>query len=84
MLVRTDIPIPGSRSAARVEENAAAAELVLDAADIAAIRALSEGAEVCGTRYAAPMMALLEGNCIPLDEWKGENENEVIEEGKEA
>ena len=67
-----DIPIPGCRSSERVEENAGAAELQLAPDDIAAIRKLSENAEVKGTRYAGAMMKFVEGNCIPLNEWKGE------------
>ncbi|THH03326.1 hypothetical protein EW145_g6348 [Phellinidium pouzarii] len=66
------IPIPGCRSSERVEENAGGAELQLSREDVAAINALSEAADVQGDRYATAMMALLKGDCIPPEEWKGE------------
>ena len=48
------------------------AELKLSAEDIDAIRKLSEAAEVVGTRYPEVHMKSVEGDCIPLDQWKGE------------
>lgn len=71
-MICIDIPIPGCRSSERVEENAGGAELQLAPDDVKAIRALSENAEVKGSRYAQPMMQFVEGHCIPLSEWKGE------------
>ena len=68
----TDIPIPGCRSSERVEENAKGAEIKLSADDIKTIRALSEAADVQGERYASDFMPYCEGNCIPLEAWKGE------------
>ncbi|KAI5116235.1 hypothetical protein M0805_003297 [Coniferiporia weirii] len=64
------IPIPGCRSAARVEENAGAAELVLSPEDVRAIRALSEAADVRGERKLAHHMRPVDS--IPLEEWRGE------------
>jgi diketogulonate reductase-like aldo/keto reductase len=65
------IPIPGSRSIARVEENVSSAELVLEPDDVKAIRKLCESADVQGGRYPEGM-TLPDGDCIELDEWKGE------------
>lgn len=60
------IPIPGCRTATRVEENAAAAELELSLDDVQAIRTLCKGANIRGERkppqYMVPM------DCIPLEE----------------
>ena len=55
-----------------MEENAGGAELQLAPDDVNAIRKLSESAEVKGTRYPEAFMKAVEGNCIPLNEWKGE------------
>jgi aryl-alcohol dehydrogenase-like predicted oxidoreductase len=53
------VPIPGTRSAARLEENAAAAALTLDARELEALsRTLPEAA---GTRYPEASMSLLNG-----------------------
>ena len=67
-----DIPIPGCRSSERVEENAGGADLQLAPEDVSAIRALSEAADVQGDRYPTAFMHTVEGNCIPLEAWKGE------------
>ncbi|EJC99969.1 Aldo/keto reductase [Fomitiporia mediterranea MF3/22] len=66
------IPIPGCRTIERVEENAQGAELRLTPEDIATIHALSEAADVQGDRYSLAFAASVEGNCIPLEQWKGE------------
>ncbi|KAH8111783.1 Aldo/keto reductase [Phellopilus nigrolimitatus] len=66
------IPIPGCRSVERVEENAGGAELKLAPEDVKAIRALSEAADVQGARYPEQFMSAVKGDCIALDEWKGE------------
>ncbi|KAG6826687.1 hypothetical protein H0H92_014862 [Tricholoma furcatifolium] len=66
------VPIPGIRTASRVEENAHAAEIVLEAEDVKAIRAVVDAAEVVGERYQAEYMPA-EGDCLPLSEWKGEH-----------
>ncbi|KAG6809828.1 hypothetical protein H0H92_014582, partial [Tricholoma furcatifolium] len=51
------IPIPGSRNAKRLEENARGAEIVLSRGDVDAIRAVVEAAEVEGDRYPAAIVA---------------------------
>lgn len=66
------VPIPGCRSVERVEENAKGAEITLSPEDVKAIRKLSEEADVQGLRYPAAFMASVEGECLPLDQWKGE------------
>jgi aryl-alcohol dehydrogenase-like predicted oxidoreductase len=43
------VPIPGTRKAARVRENAAAAAIVLTAEELAALEPI--GAQVAGDRY---------------------------------
>ncbi|ESK96041.1 hypothetical protein Moror_7386 [Moniliophthora roreri MCA 2997] len=70
----TWIPIPGSRSIERVEENGHSAELILPLEAIRTIRTLVNNAEVAGTRNrtVAWIAAGVEGNCIKLEEWKGE------------
>lgn len=55
------VPIPGTRSIARLDENAAAAQLVLSADELCRIDALLAATPVAGTRYAAPAMAALNG-----------------------
>ncbi|KAI5116237.1 hypothetical protein M0805_003298 [Coniferiporia weirii] len=64
------VPIPGCRSATRVEENAHAAELVLLPEDVGAIRALSEAADIRGERMPAQYMHAVDS--LPLEKWKGE------------
>ncbi|KAG6809780.1 hypothetical protein H0H92_014764 [Tricholoma furcatifolium] len=66
------VPIPGVRTASRIEENAHAAEIVLEAEDVKAIRAVVDAAEVVGQRYPDRYVAVLKGDCIQLSEWKGE------------
>ncbi|TDL15047.1 Aldo/keto reductase [Rickenella mellea] len=65
-------PIPGSRGIKRVEENAGGADIKITEEDVLAIRKLSEEADVGGERYPEMIMKTMEGNCIPLAEWKGE------------
>lgn len=67
-----DVPIPGCRSSERVEENAKGAENKLSTEDVKTIRELSEAADIQGERYGSVAMSVLEGNCIPLEQWKGE------------
>ncbi|KAI5897173.1 Aldo/keto reductase [Schizophyllum commune H4-8] len=64
------IPIPGSRGIARTEENARGAEVVLSAEDQKALRDAVENATVAGGRM--PKGWMIEHDCIPLKEWKGE------------
>ncbi|KAG6908484.1 hypothetical protein DXG01_004487 [Tephrocybe rancida] len=64
------VPIPGCRSAARIEENAHAAEIILEAEDVKAIRTVVEAAEVSGERYQAALIPKVDS--LPLSEWQGE------------
>ena len=54
------VPIPGMRRASRVDENVAAAEIVLSAADLAAIERAVPAEEVAGERYNAAMMSWID------------------------
>ena len=65
------IPIPGCRTIERIEENAHGAEVELSAEAIKEIRELVDKAEVAGGRYGAQFA--VEGNSLPLDQWKGED-----------
>ncbi|MCE7890749.1 MAG: aldo/keto reductase [Sorangiineae bacterium PRO1] len=51
------VAIPGTRSSARLDENAAAAAVTLSAADLAALDAILPPGAAEGTRYSAPGMA---------------------------
>jgi aryl-alcohol dehydrogenase-like predicted oxidoreductase len=53
------VPIPGTKSPRRLEENAAAVDVRLSAADIAALDAALPADGVAGTRYSASDMELL-------------------------
>ncbi|KAJ5794788.1 hypothetical protein N7457_001387 [Penicillium paradoxum] len=53
------IPIPGTKSAARMDENAASADLHLSDQEVQEIRTLAEGIGIEGTQYPAVMMATL-------------------------
>ncbi|KIJ48295.1 hypothetical protein M422DRAFT_28388 [Sphaerobolus stellatus SS14] len=65
------IPIPGCRDIARLEENSASAEVSLTEDEVKALRAIAEEANgVTGPRY--PPLHMPKGDCIPLDQWKGE------------
>ena len=55
------VPIPGTRSAERLVENAAAAKIALSADDRAAIDAVFPPDAAAGTRYPEAMMGLLNG-----------------------
>ncbi|WP_317203037.1 aldo/keto reductase [Janthinobacterium sp.] len=54
------VPIPGARGVAHLEENAAAAELALAPAELAALGALFGADAVSGARYAADDFALID------------------------
>lgn len=54
------VPIPGARQIGHLEENAAAAAVTLDAADLAAIDAIFSAGGVRGARYAQGDFDLLE------------------------
>ncbi|KAI0940606.1 hypothetical protein AcW1_003759 [Taiwanofungus camphoratus] len=66
------VPIPGSRTVERLEENAKAAEITISAEDLKAIRAAIDSTGVYGDRYPEQFVALANTDCIPLDEWKEE------------
>ncbi len=55
------VPIPGTRSQQRLQENAAAADITLSAADLAKIDEALPRDLVAGERYPAASMALLNG-----------------------
>ncbi|KAJ6630131.1 NADP-dependent oxidoreductase domain-containing protein [Mycena sp. CBHHK59/15] len=63
-------PIPGTRSVARLEENARGAEISLSAEDVQDIRRWAEAADIKGARKRAEHMS--DGECIELADWKGE------------
>ena len=55
------VPIPGTTSRARIEENAAATQLRLDAQDLARIAAAAPPGGAAGERYPAASSVLLNG-----------------------
>jgi len=55
------VPIPGTRSRDRLQENAAAADIMLSAADLEKIDEVLPRDLVAGARYPAAAMALLNG-----------------------
>ena len=55
------VPIPGTRSIARLDENAGAAAITLTAGELQRIDATLGEQPVAGPRYAAPGMASLNG-----------------------
>ncbi|KIJ97246.1 hypothetical protein K443DRAFT_632374 [Laccaria amethystina LaAM-08-1] len=59
----------------RIEENTHGGEVELSAEAIREIRKLVDKAEVAGTqnRTLSWITTAVEGNCLPLDQWKGEN-----------
>ncbi|MEM7206033.1 MAG: aldo/keto reductase [Planctomycetota bacterium] len=63
VLTRGDdvVPIPGTRSAARIAENAAAAHVALSAADLATLAAACPPGAARGTRYPEAARAALDG-----------------------
>ncbi|GFF42772.1 aldo-keto reductase yakc [NADP(+)] [Aspergillus udagawae] len=62
------IPIPGTKSAARMEENAAAALLLLSDEVVQEIRSLAEKVTIKGTPYPAAVMATLFSDTPPLEQ----------------
>ncbi|KAL3429602.1 NADP-dependent oxidoreductase domain-containing protein [Aspergillus tetrazonus] len=63
------IPIPGTKSVARIAENAAAAAIELTEGELEGIRALAEEAAmgISGTRYPAAVMATMCADTPPLE-----------------
>jgi len=55
------VPIPGTRRIDHLEANAAAADIVLSAAELAALEAAVPTGAAKGTRYPAGAMARLNG-----------------------
>ena len=66
------IPLPGCRSRARVQENAAAAHIKLEDDDVKAIRQIVDGLQALGSRYPESSNLKVGEDSIPLDQWKGE------------
>ncbi|KAJ6531385.1 NADP-dependent oxidoreductase domain-containing protein [Mycena vulgaris] len=66
------IPIPGTRNAARVEENAKAVSIELSADDLKAIETAVRNADIQGERLPAGFVT--PSTSISMAEWKGETE----------
>ncbi|KAL4781284.1 NADP-dependent oxidoreductase domain-containing protein [Aspergillus varians] len=60
------IPIPGTKSAGKMDENAAAAKIELSVQEVRDIRALAEGVDIRGSQYPAAVMATLCVDTPPL------------------
>ncbi|EPT05502.1 hypothetical protein FOMPIDRAFT_83166 [Fomitopsis schrenkii] len=65
------VPIPDSSNVERFEENAYAADIVLDAEDVEALRAAVAAADVRGTHYPREYLARMAVDNVPLGAWKG-------------
>lgn len=70
VLARGDhiVPIPGTRSIAHLDENAAAATLALDAATLAKVDAIFTPGAIRGPRYAAAMQAQIDTELLEGEE----------------
>ncbi|PCH34484.1 Aldo/keto reductase [Wolfiporia cocos MD-104 SS10] len=66
------VPIPGTRSVARLEENAKAAEIQLSEKDVKLLSKAVREADVVGERYSAQIASMMVDQCIELSQWKGE------------
>lgn len=66
------IPIPGSRTIARLEENAKTAEIALAPEDVNALRASVDAADVKGAAWPEEMVKWIFLDSVPLSEYKGE------------
>jgi aryl-alcohol dehydrogenase-like predicted oxidoreductase len=55
------VPIPGARKIANLEQNAAAADISLSPAELAAIAAATSPERVVGSRYTEAALALVDG-----------------------
>lgn len=62
------VPIPGTRSIAHLDENAAAATLALDAAMLAEVDAILAPGTIRGARYAAAMQAQIDTELLEGEE----------------
>jgi len=58
----TIVPIPGTRSIQRLQENAAAAGMILDAAELEQLATVMSAVSIHGTRYPAAARSLLFGD----------------------
>lgn len=65
------IPIPGSRTIARLEENAKAAEIALAPEDVERLRATVDAADVKGALYPEELLKFVALDSVPLNEYKG-------------
>lgn len=54
------VPIPGARRVIHVEQNAAAADIVLNAEDLAEIEGAASPDRVCGARYSEAMLSMID------------------------
>ena len=70
LLSYSGIVIPGSRTPSRVDENTAAGEVKISPEDMAAIRKVVDEADVAGVRYTTIFLDQLDGESLPLSEWK--------------
>ncbi|CCL99063.1 uncharacterized protein FIBRA_01074 [Fibroporia radiculosa] len=66
------VPIPGTRSVRRLEENAKGAEIELKDEDVKALSAAINAADAHGARYPEAFANIWSDECIALSEWKGE------------
>ena len=66
------VPIPGCRSRARIQENAAAAHIKLADEDVREMRRLVDALIPHGERYPESYNTILGADTIPLEKWKGE------------
>ncbi|KAJ6544989.1 NADP-dependent oxidoreductase domain-containing protein [Mycena vulgaris] len=64
------VPIPGTRSAARLRENAKAAMIKLSDEDLKGIEETVRTADVKGAKIPSAFVSAT--SCIPMAEWKGE------------
>ncbi len=55
------VPMPGTRSVERLEENAAAADITLSDYELHRLEVIAPAGAAAGTRYPEPMMAALNG-----------------------
>ncbi|THH23222.1 hypothetical protein EUX98_g7949 [Antrodiella citrinella] len=66
------VSIPGTKSVARLEENAGAVNVKLDAEDVKLLNEVVDAAETKGERYPTAFAHIFNRDCIPFSEWKGE------------
>ncbi|TCD61457.1 hypothetical protein EIP91_008414 [Steccherinum ochraceum] len=74
MLARhpTWVPIPGTRSVKRLEENARAADIKISEEDLKLLNEVVDAADVKGDRFPPEFAHMFIRDCIPLSEWHGE------------